>query len=259
VSNTQVFWKIEGKVAVVTIDNPPVNTLNSDILEGLGAVFTELLYQENIYAVVITGSGEKAFVAGADISQFLELNRVTGWNFVQNWVNVFQRVSDFPYPVIAAINGAALGGGLELALACDIRVASKNAKLGVPEVGLGIIPGIGGTQRLPRTISLGYANKMVFTGEAITADEAYRIGLIDQLATTGTVLEETLELANKIASKGPLAIKTAKQVMKDGLNGNLLDGLRKESDGVAILFESEDKTEGVDAFFEKRTPDFKGR
>lgn len=254
-----VSWELEGKVAIVTIDNPPVNALNSEVLYGLDITFSELLCQDNVGAVIITGSGEKAFVAGADISQFVELNSVTGWDFVQNWIRVFQKIEDFPCPVIAAIGGVALGGGLELALACDIRIASENAKLGVPEVGLGIIPGIGGTQRLPRTISRGYANKMVFTGEPIKAAEAYRIGLVDQLVPLGTVLEEALKLGNKIASNAPLAVKTAKHVIREGLKVSLTDGQRKESDGIALLFETQDMSEGVSAFFEKRTPSFIGK
>lgn len=185
-----VKCEIEGKIAVVTIDRPPVNALNYDVITQLGEVADQLAQNQEIGAVIITGAGNKAFVAGADISEIAELDQTGGLNLSLRGQAVFNKIANLPVPVIAAVNGFALGGGCELSLACDIRVVAANAKMGVPEVSLGIIPGYGGTQRLPRVLATGKAKELIFTGDMINAEEAYRIGLADRLTPEGQSVEE---------------------------------------------------------------------
>ena len=256
---SKVSWERKDKIAIVTIDNPPVNTLNKEIIDGLEKAFAELEKEEGVYAVVLTGNGPKSFVAGADITQFIPLGGDDSRAFVQVGVKVFQKIADFPYPVICAVNGYALGGGLELALACDIRIVEEHAKLGVPEIGLGIIPGYGGTQRLPRLIGSGAAKKLLFSGKPITAEEASRIGLADQLVPLEGSLDAAIEMANTFADNAPMSLRIAKDLVNKGIEMNLSDAINCESDGIKALFESEDKKEGVSAFLEKRKPVFIGK
>jgi len=245
-------------VAQITIDNPPVNALTQALVEDIGNAFEEVLHTQS-RAVVITGAGNKAFVAGADISQFTSMDDIRGKALVTHGQKVFQKVAEFPLPVICAIDGFALGGGCELALACDIRIASKKSKLGLPETGLGIIPGYGGTQRLPRVVGASMAKKMIFSGEAISAEEAYRIGLCDTLAEDGQALTEALALAKKIAgSAAPLAVKTAKRLINTGLELSLEKAIELEAELFGPLCLTKDKTEGVEAFLGKRRPEFAG-
>lgn len=246
-------------IAVITVNNPPVNTLNAQVIEELEQALDELHRDKQILVTILTGAGEKAFVAGADISQFPSLDREGGIALSRKGQMVFQNIADFRCPVICAINGFALGGGLELALACDIRVVADNAKLGVPEITLGIIPGYGGTQRLSRILPMGKAKEMVFSGEMIDASSAYNIGLADKLVSTGKALEEAMNLANIIASRGPLALQVAKKVMNNGFEMPLADALKMESEGFGDLCETEDKNEGAQAFIEKRAPKFQGK
>lgn len=254
----KVSWESKGKVAVVTINNPPVNALGKDVIDQLEQAFSELEEQQDILAVVLTGAGEKAFVAGADISEFPTLKRDKAMQFGKRGQTVFQKIADFSRPVICAVNGFALGGGLELAMACDIRVVAENAKLGVPEVTLGILPGYGGTQRLPRLLGSGKAKEMIFTGEAIGAEEAYRVGIADRLVPKGAALDEAVKMADMIASRGPVAIRVAKRVIDKGLELSLAEGLNLEAEGFGELCDTEDKNEGAKAFFEKRHPNFRG-
>lgn len=249
----------EDKLVIVTINRPPVNALNHEVMSALEEVFKNLKDDNEVGAVILTGSGEKAFVAGADITEFPKLNSKNGEKLSLRGQEVFQVISDFKAPVIAAINGFALGGGLELALACDIRVVAENAKVGLPEVTLGIFPGYAGTQRLPRVIATGKAKEMIFTGDMISAEEAYRIGLADHITPEGQSVEKARQVAAKILKAGPVAVKLAKQAIDKGLDQTLNDGQKTEARLFADLCDTEDQKEGAKAFLEKRPPAFKGK
>lgn len=255
----KVILEVRDKIAVVTINNPPVNALDAQVIAELGETFDELEAMEEVLAVVLTGAGEKAFIAGADISQFIGMNEEAGKEFLRKGHAAYQKVADLHCPVVCAINGYAFGGGLELALACDIRVIAENAKVGLPEVSLGIYPGYGGTQRLPRLVGLGMAKKLIFTGSPIDAAEAYRIGLCEQIAPSGIVLEEAVKMAQIIATRGPQAVIGVKKVLNDGIELKLEDALRLEIEEWGKLCETQDKNEGAKAFLEKRKPIFIGK
>ncbi len=257
-SRQYVTLKKKERVCVVTINNPPVNALNTQVITELEQTFDKLAKDAEILAVILTGEGKKAFVAGADISEFPSLNSSSGVELSKRGQSVFQKIAEFPYPVICAVNGFALGGGLELALACDIRVLEENARVGAPEITLGLIPGYGGTQRLPQTVTLGKAKELIFTGDMIDAAEAYRIGIADRLAPKEGALEEALKLAGVIASRAPVALKVAKRVINNTLGKELKEALNIEANGFGELCDTEDKNEGVKAFFEKRLPTFQG-
>jgi enoyl-CoA hydratase len=255
-----VTWQPRDNVALVVIDNPPVNALNAEIINGLENTFDEIGQNPALRAVVVTGAGAKAFVAGADINQFIPLDGDGGYALVRRGVAVFKKIADFPYPVVCVLDGFTLGGGLELALACDIRLVEPQARLGLPEIGLGIIPGYGGTQRLPRLIGAGMAKKLVFSGQPINGEEAFRIGLAQQLLPTGGALEAALGLAAAMAANAPIGLKTAKSVINKGMDtADLDEAIGFESEGIRQVFQTEDKKEGVDAFVNKRKPVFKGR
>ncbi len=249
----------EERLAVVKITRPPVNALNREVMDALEAAFDELAKDETIGAVIVTGAGEKAFVAGADITEFPNLNSANGEKLSRRGQAVFQKIADFPAPVIAAVNGFALGGGLELALACDIRVVSENARVGLPEVTLGIFPGYAGTQRLPRIIPAGKAKELIFTGAMIEAAEAYRVGIADHLTAPGEALNKAREVAFQILKAGPIAVRLAKQAVNKGLDQTLEAGQKTEALFFAELCDTEDQKEGAKAFMEKRPPDFKGK
>jgi len=249
----------EERLAVVTINRPPVNALNHEVLDALEGVFDQLAEDQSAGVVILTGSGEKAFVAGADINEFPKINSSNGEKLSRRGQQVLQKIADFPAPVIAAVNGFALGGGLELALSCDIRVVSDNARVGLPEVTLGIFPGYAGTQRLPRVIATGKAKELIFTGAMIDAAEAYRIGLADHLTRAGGSLDKAREIAGAILKAGPIAVRLAKQAVNKGLEQSLEEGQKTESALFAALCDTEDQKEGAVAFLEKRPPDFKGR
>jgi len=246
----------EDHIAVVVIDNPPVNPLNNDVLTELREIFAGLEQKEDVRAVIITGAGNKAFVAGADIKEFPTWTPEMSEDFTERGQRLFTRIENFPAPVIAAIGGFALGGGLELALSCDIRIASEKAKMGLPEVSLGIIPGYGGTQRLCRTIPVGEAKKMIYTAEHINAEKALAIGLVQQVVPQSELLETAKALANKIASNGPVAVRIAKQAVNSERNASMPHGLAAELAGSKAVFQTKDKQEGVDAFIHKRTPNW---
>lgn len=249
----------EDRLAIVTINHPPVNALNRGVMEMLAQRFDELAADEAIGAVIITGAGEKAFVAGADISEFTSLSSANGEQLSRRGQLVFQKIVDFPAPVIAAVNGFALGGGLELALCCDLRVMAENARVGLPEVTLAIFPGYGGTQRLPRTIAPGKAKELIYTGDMIDAAEAYRIGLADHLVPPGEALPEARKIAEKILKRGPIAVRLAKQAVNRGLEQPVSEGCKTEALLFGLLCDTEDQKEGAAAFLEKRSPVFKGK
>ncbi len=248
-----------GAVAVLTINRPDkLNALNSNVhAEGVAAL-DELRKDDSVRVLVITGSGPKSFIAGADISEFEGMTPVTQRNqFYEK--TLFNTIDAFPKPVIAMINGFCLGGGNELALACDIRICSENARFSQPEINLGIMPGGGGTQRLTRLIGEGRAMEMILSGDMIDAATANKFGLVNHVFPAEELVEKTMEFAGKIAEKAPIALQLSKEAVKFASRSNLDEGLRREVDLFAICFSTEDKQEGVSAFLEKRKPVFKGR
>jgi enoyl-CoA hydratase len=257
--NGVVKVSYEGHVALVLIDNPPVNSLTTEVIDGLDSAFAELDKKTDVRAVILTGGGEKAFVAGADIKDFPNWTSETAYDVLGRIHRIFSRIENYRAPVIAAINGYALGGGLELALACDIRLASEKAAVGQPEVGLGVIPGYGGTQRLCRTINVGEAKKMIFSGEHVGAQRAYEVGLVQQVTKPEALMDEAMALANKIASNAPIAVALAKKAVNCERNFSLEQGLAFEREAMASTFDTADQKEGVDAFLNKRKATFKNQ
>jgi enoyl-CoA hydratase len=249
----------DGK-ATITINRPKaLNALNRETLKEIKAAFTELENGGVVRVCIFTGAGEKAFVAGADIPELKELDLVSGKEFVELGHQTFAQIENSKIVSIAAINGFALGGGCEFAMATDIRMASENAKLGQPEVNLGIIPGFGGTQRLTRLIGRGRAKELIFTARIITAEEALRIGLVEKVVPADKLIEEANKLADLILSKGPLAVQYAKEVINRGADLDLGNANAYEMTAFAALCESDDKNEGLTAFLEKRVAGFKGK
>lgn len=247
----------KGAVSIITINRPKaLNALNFDTLDELYRCFRELADDKSRAVVIVTGSGEKSFVAGADISFMQDLPPTEARNFAKLGHAVMKAVEELPQPVIAAVNGFALGGGCELALACDIRYGSENAKFGQPEVNLGIIPGFGGTQRLPRLIGKGLANELLFSGDIIDADEALRIGLVNKVFSPEDLLDACLALAKRIGEKGPLAVRLCKEAVNNGMEMDLTRACRYEADLFSVGFSSAEQKEGMRAFLEKRPPDF---
>jgi enoyl-CoA hydratase len=248
-----------GKVAVLTINRPDkLNALNNKVhTEGVAAL-DDLKGDETVRVLVITGAGEKSFVAGADISEFAGKTPVTQRDAFHER-SLFNTIDSFPKPVIAMVNGFCLGGGNELAMACDIRICSENARFSQPEINLGIMCGGGGTQRLTNLVGESKAMEMVLTGDMIDAATAEKIGLVNHVYTAAELESKTMELADKIADKAPIALQLSKEAVKFASRSNLDEGLRREVDLFAICFSTEDKQEGVAAFLEKRKPVFKGR
>jgi enoyl-CoA hydratase len=248
-----------GSVALLTINRPQkLNALNIQTRAEGAAALEELREDDSIRVVVITGAGEKSFVAGADIAEF-EGRTAVSQRDVMTARSLFTAVDTFPKPVIAMINGFCLGGGCELALSCDLRIAGEQARFGQPEINLGIIPGGGGTQRLTRLVGEGKAMELILTGDMIDAQTAYQIGLVNMVVSAADLEAKTMELANRIADKSPVALRMAKEAVKAASRSNLDEGLRREIDLFALCFSSEDKDEGVRAFLEKRKPQFEGR
>ncbi|MER3427481.1 MAG: crotonase [Pyrinomonas sp.] len=247
------------RVAVLTINRPEKrNALNIKTREEGAAALEELRTDDQIRVVVITGAGDRAFIAGADIAEFAGRTAITQRD-VMLGRSLFTAIDLFPKPVIAMINGYCLGGGCELALACDLRIASETASFGQPEINLGIIPGGGGTQRLTRLVGEGKAMELILTGDIIDARTAYQIGLVNMVVPAAELEAKTMEIANRIAEKSPIALRLAKEAIKTASRSLLDEGLRREIDLFALCFSTEDKEEGVRAFLEKRKPDFKGR
>ncbi len=253
----RVKFEVENEVGIATLNRPEkLNALDTEMRKELARVIEEA--ERSVRVLIITGSG-KAFAAGADINELLKRDPIAAINAAKLGTELFTKIEELDIPVIAAVNGYALGGGCELAMACDIRIASEKARFGQPEINLGIIPGAGGTQRLPRLVGLGMAKKLVLTGEIIDAHEALRIGLVDEVVEQDRLMERAKEVARKIVEKSPLAIKIAKRALNASMNMPLREGLKYELSLFAILFASEDAKEGMRAFLEKRKPEFKGR
>jgi enoyl-CoA hydratase len=250
----------DGAVATVTISRPKaLNALNDETIAELDHCFTEISGDKGIRCVILTGEGDKAFVAGADIGELAVCDVPGGRAKCERGHAMFFKIECLPQPVIAAINGFALGGGCEIAMACDIRLASEKAKLGQPEVNLGIIPGYGGTQRLARLVGTGKAKQMIFNGDFIAAAEAHRIGLVDEVYPPEELMARVKEMAEKICTKGPLAIKAAKEAINFGIEVDLESGCAFEAAQFAQICATDDKIEGTKAFLEKRKAEFKGR
>lgn len=248
-----VILEKEDHLAIVTINRPKaLNALNSETLKDLDVVFSDLENDSNIYAVILTGAGEKSFVAGADISEMKDLNEEEGKEFGLLGNKVFRKIEDLNKPVIAAISGFALGGGCEISMACDIRIASEKAIFGQPEVGLGITPGFGGTQRLPRIVGLGKAKELIYTGSNINAEEAYRIGLVNKIVSLENLMDEAKAMAKKIIANAPVAVKLCKDAINRGMQVDIDSAVIIEAEDFGKCFSTEDQTEGMTAFLERR-------
>lgn len=247
----------EENIAVITINRPKVlNALNADLLKELGAVVDEIEKDPGVRAVVITGAGEKAFVAGADIAFMSKLNPLEAKSFSQLGQKVFSKIENLSMPIIAAVNGFALGGGNELAMACDIRIASEKARFGQPEVQLGLIAGFGGTQRLSRIVNPGLAKEILFTADQYDAESAQKIGLVNHVVPSGELVNFCKEMAKRIAARGPVAVRLSKEAVNQGLEMDLDKAIALEADLFGLVFTTEDRNEGIAAFLEKRKPAF---
>ncbi len=246
-------------VLIIKINNPgALNALNSEVLSEIGEAFDEASKDSNVNAIILTGEG-KAFVAGADISEMSTLNAEQGKAFGEHGAGVFRKIETTPKAVIAAVNGFALGGGCELAMACDIRLASEKAKFGQPEVTLGITPGFSGTQRLSRLVGLGKAKELIFTGNIIGAKEAKEIGLVNEVVEPEKLMEVALEMAKKIASNAQIAVRYSKEAIDRGYQTDINSAIDIEANLFGLCFATEDQKEGMKAFLEKRKAEFKSK
>ena len=247
-----VNYEVKGMTGIITINRPEaLNALNSAVLDDLSAVL-DSVDQEAVRAIVITGAGDKSFVAGADIGEMSTLTKAEGEAFGKKGNDVFRKIETFPIPVIAAINGYALGGGCELSMSCDIRICSDNAMFGQPEVGLGITPGFGGTQRLARLVGMGMAKQMIYTARNIKADEAFRIGLVNAVYTQEELLPAAEKMAGQIAMNAPIAVRACEKAVNDGLQVDMDKAIVVEEKLFGSCFETLDQKEGMGAFLEKR-------
>lgn len=257
-----IQFEVEQGVAVVTINNPPMNVLSHQVSQELLSAFKTLASDETVIVIVLTGAGEKAFMAGADIKEFPQLitkNREEILQHNKGTVEAIRYLATIPKPTIAMLNGYTFGGGCELALACDIRIAEIGTQIGLPEVKLGIFPGGGGTQRLPRLIGSAKAKELMFIGEPVAAEEALQLNLVNQVVQKGEGLLAAKKMAAQIASRSIQALSRIKASVDDGLNETLEAGLNTEAQHFADIFATEDAKEGVNAFIEKRTPTFKNK
>ncbi len=254
-----ILVDVQDRLAIVTINRPEVrNALNSEVVRELTAAFQRLAADPAVGAILLTGAGDKAFVAGADIKEMVAKSGLEMQGFSELGRRLGEAMEGCPKPILAAINGYALGGGCEIAMACDLRLASENAKIGQAEINIGIIPGFGGSQRLPRFVGAGWAAQMIFTGEAIDAVTAERIGLVNKVVPQDRLLEETKALARKMVDKGPVALALAKACLRAAQEMPLSQGLSYESAAFGVVGATKDKVEGMTAFLEKRKPVWKG-
>ncbi len=253
-----VAW--DGELAIVSIDRQEkLNALNAEVFSELGQAFDSLRYDDKVRGIVVTGAGEKAFVAGADIGELAKMDAMAGVRVSRTGQGIFRAIERFPKPVLAAVGGFALGGGCELALACHVRVASENARFGLPEVGLGIIPGYGATVRLARLVGLGRAVEMALTGEMIDAAAALNMGLVTHVVSRAELMDRAKEVLRRITRNGPLAIRMVLESMYRGMDLTLVEANGVEASLFGLLASTEDVKEGMTAFLEKRKPEFRGR
>jgi enoyl-CoA hydratase/carnithine racemase len=250
----------EGPLAIVYLTNPPLNVLHPQMAEELDACFTALATDPEVVVAIVTGDGERAFCAGFDIKEFPRMMEPGGAEALGHLLHTsLLKVANLGKPTIAAVNGLALGGGLEVAMACDLRMVADTAQLGQPEIKLGLFPGAGGTQRLPRLVGVGRAKELMYIGDPIGAEEAYRIGLANRVVPAADLLSVTKEVAQTIASRAGVALRYIQQAVNRGMGTALEEGLKIEADLFAKIFHTEDVREGVDAFINKRSPNFKHR
>ena len=255
-----IIYSAENGIATITINRPKaLNALNLATMTELKDVVAKIAVDPEVKVVIITGSGSTSFVAGADIVEMSTKNAGEGRGWGQVGQDTFTAIENLPQPVIAAINGFALGGGCELSCACDIRYASENAKFGQPEVGLGITPGFGGTQRLPRVVGRGYGKELIFTGGMIDAQEALRIGLVNKVVPQEELMDAAMGLAKKIAKNAPIAVQLSKAAINRGINCDVITGIAYEAEVFGLCFATEDQKEGMGAFVEKRKATFTGK
>ena len=255
-----ILFERQGAIGIVTINRPKVlNALNKETMRELKTLVEQIAVDQEIGVVIVTGSGDKSFVAGADITEMQPLSALEGRQWGKFSQGVFNALENLPQPVIAAVNGFALGGGCELAMSCDIRIASEKAKFGQPEVLLGVIPGFAGTQRLPRLIGKGRAKELLFTGKQIDAMEAYRIGLVNAVVPAEKLLDVAKEWANLILSRGMVAVQLCKSAVNEGMDMDFDSGQAYEAEAFGLCFATEDQAEGMAAFVEKRAAIFRGK
>ena len=250
----------EDGIGVITLNRPKaLNALNAQLMHEISHLADEIAKDESIKVVIITGSGDKSFVAGADITEMQPMSAIEGRNWGKLGQATFAKIENLPQPVIAAVNGFALGGGCELSMACDIRIASEKAKFGQPEVTLGITPGFAGTQRLARLVGRGIAKELLFTGDMIDAAEAYRIGLVNKVVPADQLHDKAKELAKKIMSRAPVAVQMCKAAVNEGMDMDQDSGVAYEAEVFGLCFATADQKEGMSAFVDKRKPNFTGK
>ncbi|EAX47963.1 Enoyl-CoA hydratase/isomerase [Thermosinus carboxydivorans Nor1] len=255
-----LLYEFDGGIGIITINRPKaLNALNGATMRELNELLDVIAQDPSVKVVIITGSGEKAFVAGADITEMQSMSAIEGRNWGKLGQAVFDKLENLPQPVIAAVNGFALGGGCELAMACDIRIASDKAKFGQPEVTLGITPGFAGTQRLPRLVGKGRAKELLFTGDMIDAAEAYRIGLVNKVVPPEELMAAAKAMAQKIMSRAPMAVQLCKAAVNEGMDMDLQSAVAYEAEVFGLCFATADQKEGMAAFVEKRKANFTGK
>ncbi|MCJ7781547.1 MAG: enoyl-CoA hydratase-related protein [Acidimicrobiia bacterium] len=257
--NTDLVTVESGVVAFIRLNNPPLNLVSLEVTKALSAALTRIEHDESVRAVILAGTGDRAFCAGSDVKEFPSLHGRVAEGKLINENAAYNQLAELPLPTIAAIEGDALGGGLELALCCDLRVASSTARLGLPEVRLGVMPGSGGTQRLPRLIGLARAKELILLGEIIDAETALNFGLVNRVAPQGKAESAAKELAETLCLRGPVAVREAKGVLDTTLDGSLAEGQVEELEASERVFSSEDMLEGSAAFIEKRSAKFRNR
>lgn len=255
-----IIFETEKRIATITFNRPEaLNALNSKLLLEFGQALDAVEADEEIRVLILTGAGDKSFVAGADIGEIAKCDALQGKMFAKRGQDILGRLNKLPIVVVAAVNGFALGGGCEMSLACDFVYASETAMFGLPEINLGIMPGFGGTQRLPRLIGMNMAKEMIFTGKMITAAEAREIGLVNRVCAPDALMDDVMKVAKSISFKGRVSIRAAKQAVNTGMNVDLAAGCALEVDAFALCLASEDAREGTTAFLEKRKPSFTGK
>lgn len=254
----QILIERDGGVATITIDHPPLNVLSAQVGRELGGALDQIDDDSAASVVILTGSGDRAFAAGADIRELQRLSGSDAEEMTHRWHRLFRRIEGYRLPVIAAVNGVALGGGCELAMACDLRYASEKARFGQPEINLGLVPGWGGTQRLPRLIGRGRALELMMTGDMFDAAEAHRLGLVNRVTAPEALMETVGELAGRMAAKGGVALASIKTCVNQGLDRGLDEALALEAREFGAVSSTEDKAEGIAAFLEKRPAHFRG-